>query len=65
MQLGKVLGSMYDDDGFLCIQIETFGGGAKWCELSNTDGFQSRPVDPDANGGGAWRLVAAGSDKNK
>lgn len=51
--LGKVLGSAYDEDGFLCVQIETFGSGKKsvgWFELSSVDGSQSRPLDPDESG---------------
>lgn len=52
-QLGKVLGSKYDDDGFLTVQIETFGTGTKsvgWFYLSNPHGLQMRPLDPDADG---------------
>lgn len=53
MQLGKVLGSKYDDDGFLTVQVETFGTGTKsvgWFYLSNPHGLQMRPLDPDADG---------------
>lgn len=53
MQLSKVLGSKYDDDGFLTVQVETFGSGAKsvgWFYLSNPHGLQMRPLDPDADG---------------
>jgi hypothetical protein len=49
--LGRVLGSSYDDDGFLGVQIEVFGSkSVGFFELSNPHGFQSRPLDPDANG---------------
>lgn len=50
-QLGKVLGSSYDEDGFLGVQIQVFGSkSVGWFELSNPHGFQTRPLDPDADG---------------
>lgn len=50
--LGKVLASAYDDDGFLCVQIETFssagtGKTVGWFHLSNPHGMQVRPLDPE------------------
>jgi len=50
LQVGKVLGSKYDDDGFLCVQVETFGSSditQGWFRLYNPHGFQTRPLDPD------------------
>lgn len=50
-ELGRVLGSKYDEDGFLCVQIQPFGSkSVGWFELSSTDGTQSRPLDPDDSG---------------
>lgn len=50
VQVGKVLGSKYDDDGFLCVQVETFSSNdvtTGWFRLYNPHGFQTRPLDPD------------------
>jgi hypothetical protein len=49
--LGKVLGSSYDADGFLGVQIEVFGKkSVGWFELSTPHGSVSRPLDPDDAG---------------
>jgi hypothetical protein len=49
--LGRVLGSKYDEDGFLCVQVEVFGTkSVGWFELSNSHGMQARPLDPDEKG---------------
>lgn len=54
VQIGKILGSGYDDDGFLTVQIATFSSSsAKTIGnvfLYNQHGIQQRPLDPDADG---------------
>lgn len=50
VMLSNVLASKYDDDGFLCVQVQAFGTKGRWYRLSNSHGQQSRPVDPDAEG---------------
>lgn len=51
--IGKVLASKYDEDDFLCVQIETLsvtGNRGQWFFLSSPHGSVARPLDPDDKG---------------
>lgn len=58
--IGTALLTEYDDDGFIGVQVDTFGdGGSAPFELHHPLGTLARPRDPDADGVGCpvlfWR----------